>query len=382
MQFIEKNLLKVSLENRVKADIADNRLLGAAIHVCQNGVTLYHDSIGMADPEESLPVTEQTVFRLASMTKPITAAAVMILVERGLLTLDDPVDKFLPAYSSMRISGISEAGECMDLGPACEKPTVRRILSHTSGIGCGKLGAFQIRNMTASDKETLENTVSYFSRQGLSFEPGSKQEYSGFPAYDVLAAIIEIAADEPYECFLKRELLDPCDMQDTTYSPDIAQWGRMAAMHNRVDGKSIVTPMPINTVFEGIPCEHPLAGAGLVSTLNDYSHFASMLLNEGQYCGRQILSADSVREIRSPQVSAAVQPGLQRWGLGVRVITDSLYPYLPVGSYGWSGAYGPHFWIDPTNRITAIYMRNSFFDPGAGSVAGYHFEQDVYSSMR
>ena len=106
-----------------------------------------------------------------------------------------------------------------------------------------------------------------------------------------------------------------------------------------------------------------------------------MLLQKGCYGNERILSEESVEEISKPQVSATIQPGLQQWGLGVRVITSKDYGTLPVGAYGWSGAYGPHFWVDPENRITAIYMKNSRYDPGAGSVTGYHFEEDVYSAI-
>ena len=382
MKNLDALLLTEMLERRLRGDIADQKLFGAALYVSQRGKVLYSGALGTADPAQGMPVTERTLFRLASMTKPITAVAALLLRDRGLLDPDAPVDKYLPEYSAMYIGSLNDRGEVIRTTPAGEKPTVRRILSHTSGIGCGLLGAAQIRAMSASDKATLSDTVSYFSKQPLSFEPGTKQEYSGFPAYDVLTAIIEKVTGERYGAFLKREIFSKCDMPDTAFQPDAGQWRRLAVMHDRTDGHSVSVPTPEGTVFEGIPCSHPLGGAGLVSTLADYSHFAEMLLGEGVFQGRRIITAASVRELCTPQVSKQVQPGLQRWGLGVRVITSPEYPNLPVGSYGWSGAYGPHFWIDPVNGIAAVYLKNSYFDPGAGSVTGYNFEQDVYSCMK
>ena len=381
MKRINVAFLSETLERRVQTDIEEGNIYGSAMHVFQDKEVLYHNGVGTADPVTGSPVTDRTLFRMASMTKPITAVAALILMERGLLRLDDPISEYLPEYAALRLAGTSESGELFDLGPSPRIPTLRSILCHTSGIGSGVTGTAQIRSMTQEAKATLQGTVAYFSRQGLSFIPGTKQEYSGFPAYDVLTAIIEKQAGMTYESFLAQEVFGPCDMPDTTFMPSADQWQRLTVMHDKVDGKSTVTKMKDGTIFEGIPCTHPLGGAGLVSTLSDYSHFARMLLDGGIYGGKRIINQASVLDLRTAQVTKSIQRGLQRWGLGVRIITDQKYPYLPVGTYGWSGAYGPHFWIDPINRIAAVYLKNSKFDPGAGSVTGYHFEQDVYESM-
>ena len=381
MRYLDKPRLRDRLEWRLQKDISENRLFGAALHVFQNGETVYNNAMGFADAAGKIPVTDQTIFRIASMTKPITAVATLILAERNLISLDDCVDKYLPSYSKPTIACIDEEGGLVCAGEAEKVPTIRNILSHTSGIGSGKTGAAQIRRMKPEDKRTLQASVSFFSRQGLSFEPGTRQEYSGFPSFDVLTAIIEEVTDEDYYRFLNREIFLKCEMEDTVFIPGTSQLERMSVMHNRVNGENSVCEMPEGSIFEGIPWGHSLGGAGLVSTLHDYSNFAQMLVQDGIYNGHRILSADSVSQIGTPQVSSAVQPGSQRWGLGVRVIVSDAYKMLPIGSYGWSGAYGPHFWIDPVNRIAAVYMKNSYYDPGAGSVTGYHFEQDVYDCM-
>lgn len=374
MREINRSVLTQKLDSRLALDIEENKLFGAVLHVSQNGRTVYQKAMGTG-------VFEDTVFRIASMTKPITAVAAMILVERGLLRLDDPVERYIHEFYDMRIASVNDKGDLLDSGAAVGKPTIRNILTHTSGIGSGVVGAAQIAKMSAQDRQSVSDTVVYFANQGLSFSPGTKQEYSGFPAYDVLTAIIEKLTGEDYGQFLQREIFSKCNMIDTAFSPNCSQWDRLAVMHNKVDGKNAVVKMPAGCVFERIPCSHNLGGAGLVSTASDYANFAQMLLRKGCYGNTRILSEESVEEISKPQVPAAIQPGLQRWGLGVRVITSRDYGTLPVGAYGWSGAYGPHFWVDPVNRITAIYMKNSRYDPGAGSATGYHFEEDVYSAM-
>jgi CubicO group peptidase (beta-lactamase class C family) len=124
-----------------------------------------------------------------------------------------------------------------------------------------------------------------------------------------------------------------------------------------------------------------LGGAGLVSTLRDYSKFAKLLLNKGKIGDIPLISEETFNLLCTPQVSQGIMPGNARWGLGVRVITDESYPYLPVGSFGWSGAYGSHFWIDPVHKIFAVYMKNSKIDGGAGNESAVKLEKAVYSSF-
>ena len=151
----------------------------------------------------------------------------------------------------------------------------------------------------------------------------------------------------------------------------------MIAMHNRVDGVNCIEKMIENCVFSVVPCTHYLGGAGLVSTLADYSKFAQMLLNKGKTPTKQIIREDTFRLLHTPFVSEDIMPGSERWGLGVRVIVSEDYGTLPVGAFGWSGAYGTHFWIDPINDIAAVYMKNSLFDGGAANESARNFEKAV-----
>ena len=170
-------------------------------------------------------------------------------------------------------------------------------------------------------------------------------------------------------------------MKDTTFIPTDEQWTRVVDMHQQVNGENAVVPMPEGCIFGNVPVTHYLGGAGLVSTLQDYANFAKMLLNDGQGENGKVISKTSVKLLSSPQISTDVMPGNARWGLGVRVITEDNYPFLPVGSFGWSGAYGSHFWIDPVNNVFAVYMKNSFVDGGASNESANKFEKAVYTAL-
>jgi len=381
MKVLDPNLLKTNHENRIFADIKNGIISGSAALIRQNGKVVYKQCFGTTVPGGDIPVTEDTIFRLASMTKPITAAAALLLIARGQLKLHDPVENYLPSYSQMHLAALDADGNLTDAGPAQTKVTVFHLLTHTSGIGTIEAGAKQHSLMTEKDNRTLKNAVDYFSRQGLAFEPFSAQAYSGLAAFDVLARIIEVITGKDYNDFLAQEIFEPCGMKDTTFQPSDDQLKRMITMHNRVDNKSCIGQTFPNCIFCDVPSSHYLGGAGLVSTVTDYSNFAEMLLNKGSFNGRQILPADLIDMMATPHVPENLMPGHERWGLGVRVITSPDYKMLPVSTFGWSGAFGTHFWVDPVNRVTAVYLKNSNYDGGSEALTSKHFEADVHASF-
>ena len=372
MKNLDKAALTCRIEERAAADLAEGRISGVAISVFQAGQELYRGFLGRQSPEGDAPLREDALFRLASMTKPITAVATMILVERGLLSLEDTVDRFYPAFTSMRVrmsDGVFE--------PTTRKITVRQILTHSSGIGSGEAWNDSLKIITDQDRSSVDAFVEFLSRQPLSFVPGTKAEYSGIGAFSVLTGMIQKITGMSYAEFLKKEIFDPCRMVDTAFEPTEEQWARLIVMHDRRDGTSVVGQTFEGCVFERIPASNYLGGAGLIASAEDYFRFAKMLLAGGIYEGNRVLTEASVAEISRPQF---FKKASESWGLGVRVITDGS-GVLPEGSYGWSGAYGTHFWIDPENEIIGIYMKNSRYDGGSGAVTSKHFERDVYVSL-
>ncbi len=378
MNKLNKELLKTNIEKVALHDFENNKVFGSAYCVIEGQDVIYKKCFGTMSVDNAKPVTENTIFRMASMTKPITAVATLILVERGLLSLSDKVSEYLSEFKDIHITQITQSGSLIDLGEAQNEITICNLLTHTSGIGSEPL---KEAKMTDEDMKNLDNAVEFYSQIGLDFEPGTKQQYSPIGAFNVLVKIIEKVTKSDYLDFLKQEIFEPCGMTNTTFILTQEQWENMVAMHNRVDGKNCVEEMIENHVFSVFPCTHYLGGAGLVSTLADYSRFAKMLLNKGKAPTKQIIGEDTFRLLHTPFVSEAIMPGRERWGLGVRVIVSEDYKNLSVGAYGWSGAYGTHFWIDPTNNIAAVYMKNSLSDGGAGNESARNFEKAVNDSL-
>lgn len=381
MKTINPDILKERIEKSVNNDLKENNISGAALAVIQNGKLIYKNCFGATVPCGDIPVKDTTIFRMASMTKPITAVAAMILVERGLIDLDDNVDKYFPEYGQMNVGVFDDDGKLTNSLPAVNKIKIFHLLSHASGLGSGDASEYCFKKMTDTDKKDLDSSVNFYADMPLGFDPFTAQAYSGTAAFNILSAIIEKVSDSDYNTFLKKEIFEPCNMPDTTFTPNDEQWSRIIAMHEKQDGKSCIGNTWNGCVFESYPPTIYLGGAGLISTLNDYCNFALMLLNKGEINGSRIISEKSVAAIATPHIPQNLQPGHERWGLGVRVIVSDEYKYLPVGAFGWSGAYGTHFWIDPINNIAAVYMKNSRYDGGAACRTAQGFEQDVFNSL-
>ena len=376
MRQLDKALLAENIESRMASDLAENNVSGVSLLVKQNGEEVYRNHFGTVSPDCDKVVGEGVIFRLASMTKPITGVAMMTLVDRGLISLDDPVSKYYPALAKPYM--MKEDGVAI---PVDTTITVEHLLTHSSGIGSGNAWKYSPRPITEEDKQNVEAFTSAIAEQPISFVPGTKAEYSPVAAFSLMTGIVQQVTGRDYEEFLHNEIFVPCGMKDTTFVPTADQWARLITMHNKVDGQSVAVKTREGYIFGGIPVTNYLGGAGLVSTLEDYSHFTSLLMNGGVYGGKRILSEESFRSMCTPRIGEKKRNSMRYWGLSVRVITTEEYRVLPVGTFGWSGAYGTHFWIDPVNRIEAIYMKNSAFDGGSGAVTAANFEKDVFAAL-
>lgn len=381
IKHIDPERLAERIETRMKADMDEGHVWGTAVSVCQNGQSLYRRCFGTTVPGGGVPVTDRTIYRMASMTKPVTALAATMLIEEGRLSPDTPIEDFLPEYRNLHLGKVEANGRLGDGGAIQVKPTVHHLLTHSSGIGCGAVYELVRGGMPYEAKRDLNACVSYFSGLPLTFEPGTAQAYSGIAGFDILGRILELVTQTDLEALLRTRIFEPCHMTDTAFEPSESQWARMVAMHDFQKGRATASPTVPGCVFEGIAASHHFGGGGLISTLDDYVRFAEMLLSGGVCQGRRVVSASAIARMSTPQLSATVQPGYKRWGYGVRVIVGEGYRVLPVGAWGWSGAYGTHFWVDPKNRITAVYLKNSRFDGGSGAKTSYHFEEDVHASL-
>ena len=213
MKKLNEKLLKINIEKAAQYDFDNNKVFGSAYCVMQEDTILYRNCFGSTWNNGTEPVTENTLFRLASMTKPITAIATLILVDRGQLSLSDKVIDYLPEFKDIHIKHLTAENEEIDFGKAENEITISHLLTHTSGFGSDDAKA---RKMTDEDKKTIDNTLKFHCEAGLDFEPGTKQKYSGTGAFDVLVKIIEKITRIDYLTFLNREIFEPCEMVNTT----------------------------------------------------------------------------------------------------------------------------------------------------------------------
>lgn len=370
MRKLNSRRLRENIEKRINADIEACRVGGATVSVMQNDEIVYEGIFGVKNCETGEELKPDTIFRIASMTKPVTAAAVLIEMSRKHLSVDDLVSDYLPEYGDMDVGRI-EDGRPIVTGHADVPLRIYHLLSHTSGIATGNIGDLRFM-MSPEQKSTMQGVVGFYAGQPLGFEPLSAQMYST-TSFDVAARIIELTSGMPFDRYLEKELYAPLGMKDTTFAPTPEQFGRLICLHNLDNGRSVNVPGIPGCVFGDYALTYTGAGAGLASTLKDYQAFAQMLLHRGD----GIIAPELVDRMASQNIPSSIMPGNQKWGLGVRVITEESYRYLPVGTFGWSGAYGTHFWVDPADSVTAVYMKNSVYDGGSGAVTAANFEKDV-----
>lgn len=380
MKYLNKEILKKNIESRVYDDMENGRVDGVSVIVCQNKERVYENTFGSIVPGSGKnDLTLDNIYRLASMTKPISGVAAMIAIEKGYFSPDDDVCKYLDGFKNLDVAHV-ENGEIVIDEKANRNVKIRDCLTHSSGIGTGEVGDKIFATVPFYNGITLSEVVDFYSDKPLAFHPGTSQFYSPLVGIDIVARIIEVKSGMSYGEFLKAEIFDKLDMNDTTFKPTCEQWDRMVKMHDLKDGKAVTIPTVDGCVFNGLPISYESASAGLASTPNDYMKFANMLI-DGTYNGKTIVKKELLAEMTRPQLPHEVMPFHEIWGYTVRVIVSEEYKRLNVGTFGWSGAFGTHFFVDPENKIAAVYMKNSAYDGGAGATTANNFEFDVTSAM-
>ena len=383
MKTADAGLLKAILDNRLADDLETNRISGAQLIVRQNGNVVYQTTVGYQDAQAKTPLREDAMFRLASLTKPVTGVAALIAMERGWFGLEDKVEDYLPQFCDMKVAGLENGRPVID--HAAHQPLrIWHLLSHCSGMMAEcPLGHIIFELTPRSAFRSIDSAVNYCAGQPLAFDPTEYTAYSGYAAFDTVAKIIEMKSGQSYAEFVRQNIFMRLGLSDLTFTPSEEQWGRMITMTDRASGRGSVNVDMGRHTFERFPLTYTCAGASLTGTLHDYSIFAEMLRGRGSYQNVQIFSPELLEELRKPRVplSTPNRDPISSWGLGVRVV-DQL-SHLPVGSFGWSGAYGTHFWVDTENEISAVYLRNSrWYDSHGGGEIGLQFEKDVMACLK
>ena len=364
------------IENNFIEHINKKRLTGIACGIYQGEEEIYRGFFGYHDCAQTKPLNENAIFRLASMTKPVTATAILIAEERGWLKLDDPVGKYIKGFRHDGVGRMCDG--VIEYVQNAREITIRDCLTHSSGLGSGCVGNYQFAQKSAPS--TLKENVFGWNGLLLDFAPGTEQGYSALVAFELLAYIVEIVSGIPFEMFLQTEIFDPLGMKDTGYRLTDENKHRLVEMSRTTNDGGLECVDFGWKGFETFVEGYTGGSAGLFSTLDDYSKFVRMLASNGCFLGKRILSQASVKKMRTAQLGLDI-PGISvyfNWGLGVRVceMQGENQP-LSDGSFGWSGAYGTHFWVEPKTGRSAVLMLNKADVGGSGSPYSYEFEKLV-----
>ena len=341
------------LQRRIDAhDIA-----GAVTLVARNGRIVHFETHGLMDIETNRPMARDAIFRMASMSKPVTGTAIMMLAEEGKLRLTDPVSKFIPEFKDLKVA-VAKAGSTPNAPqfytvPADREITIRDLLTHTSGLVSGPISTAEAAKLGRKPTDTLADYIPRLASVPLEFQPGSRWSYTPGAGFDTLGRIVEIVSGQTFDVFLKQRIFDPLGMKDTFFSPPEDRLQRIATNYRK-------TAKGLEKLPDPGPTKYFSGAGGLRSSADDYVLFGQMLANGGQLNGKRLLSPRSV-ELMSSVFVPDTLPGRPRgegFGLSVRVVSDSAArnTFLSKGSYAWSGAFGTHFWVDPKQKMVAIYL--------------------------
>ncbi len=373
------------ISETVRQHIAARDVAGVVTLVARRGRIVHHEAQGMRNIETMTPMAKDDIFRLASMSKPITGAVVLMLVEEGKLRLADPVSRFLPEFRSPKMAverpragragGAGGETPAFDTVSAPREITIQDLLTHTSGLVSGGLGA-----ATAPMRSPTDTLASYIPKLGavpLDFAPGTLWRYSGQAGFDVLSRIVEIVSGQTYDQFLKQRLFDPLGMKDTGFTADAAREARLPMLYQRTGPNLVAQPRETTrTYFSG--------AGGLMASAEDYLQFAQMMLNGGEMNGRRFLSPRTIALMTTNHTGDKVNGQFGRpargmgFGLSVQVVQDPVAADLRVskGAYGWAGGTGVSFWIEPEEQMVSI-----FFIQGSGGATRPDVEHAVRQAI-
>ena len=382
---------------RFDAYVDEGKIPGYLVLIARRGKAAYLHRYGLRDVEAALPVEEDTIFRIYSMTKPITSVAVLTLYERSLLHLDDPASEYIPGFGELEIYASGDE-HSWRTAPAEREMSIRDLLTHTSGLTYGHMHAHPVdamyrqRRFFEDAEMTLEDFAAGLSELPLLFSPGTRWSYS--VATDVLGCIIEVISGKRLDQYFADEILAPLGMVDTAFTIAPDKVGRFAANYERDGAGFRLIDQPGESSYASQP-KLPSGGGGLISTANDYLRFAQMLLNKGEFQGERILSRRTVElmtsnhlpggcdlanmgyTIHSDTRSEGVGMGLGArhnlrrggartetrhegvgFGLGGSVLLDPAAAQILAspGEFAWGGAASTFFWIDPREEMTAIFL--------------------------
>lgn len=374
--------VKTRIDSTLKGMIDAGKIAGVSALIFEKDNEVYYNAFGYADREAKVPMDRNTLVRIYSMTKPVTGTALMQLYERGAFQLDDPISKYAPEFTNMKVYDTIDASGRIKLVAAKRPITIRDLTRHTSGFARAEHP--QLGEMVkAADVMNNENSLAEMAKKlaslPLAFNPG--EEWSYGISVDVQAYLVERISGKPFDQYVKENILQRLGMNETAYVPK--ELKRLAAMYRKGDdGQLTRIPDDEANIFNGRDWPLKPGGFGLTSSLDDYMRFARMLVNDGRLDTSIILKQETVRLMATNQLPDSVTkrmwlPSKGQVGFGIDFAVRLRPPATAeenngvVGEFFWDGAASTLFWIDPVNKITAVLF-----------VQVFPFNQELHKKFR
>ncbi|MBN8878984.1 MAG: beta-lactamase family protein [Sphingobacteriales bacterium] len=384
------------IDNLLQEYIDKKWVGGATAIVVKDGKIIYYKALGLSDLDNKTAMKKDAIFRIASQTKAITSVAIMMLYEEGKLLLDDPVSRYIPSFANQKVlDKFNEADSSYTTVPAKRPVTIRDLLTHTSGIGYAQIGSKEATAIYAKNGiwggigvengMILGDKIKVLGTLPLLHQPGEQWTY-GLNS-DVLGYVIEVLSGMSLDVFFKTRIFEPLGMKDTYFYLPKEKYSRLVTLNTEDKNREVVTMKEslnisgkININYPAAPGTYYSGGGGLSSTALDYAIFMQMLVNNGEYNGKRILSPFAIRMMTTSQFDKLNWPDT-KMGLGFSLYTDKSVARSPLspGSFEWGGMFSSTYWIDPKEKLVAQLFLNQY--PNSHGEIHDKFKVAVYQTL-
>lgn len=386
------------IDKLVQQYIDSGWITGAIAIVAKNGNIVYNKAIGYDDKEKNKPLQKDAIWRIASQTKAITSVGVMMLYEDGKLLLDDAISKYIPAFRKPNVlDKFNKADSSFTTVPAKREITIRDLLTHTSGIDYAQIGSETAVAIYSKAGVVggiglkgglLKDNILKLAALPLLHQPGEKFTY-GLNT-DVLGYLIEVVSGMSLDAYFTKYIFAPLGMKDTYFYIPKEKQNRLAMLHSDDQTKHVVNTAEIISVNGTFYRDYPIldggsfysGGGGLVSTAYDYTVFMQMLLNEGEYNGKHLLSKNTIRLMTMNQIGNINLGRTGKFGLGFQIVTDvdQSRNTVSLGTFSWGGMFASSYWIDPKEKIVAQFVLQQY--PFSHGDIAEKFKVAVYQALQ
>ncbi|TXJ24705.1 MAG: class A beta-lactamase-related serine hydrolase [Chitinophagaceae bacterium] len=384
------------IDNLLQEYIDKKWVGGATAIVVKDGKIIYYKALGLSDLDNKTAMKKDAIFRIASQTKAITSVAIMMLYEEGKLLLDDPVSRYIPSFANQKVlDKFNEADSSYTTVPAKRPVTIRDLLTHTSGIGYAQIGSKEATAIYAKNGiwggigvengMILGDKIKVLGTLPLLHQPGEQWTY-GLNS-DILGYVIEVLSGMSLDVFFKTRIFEPLGMKDTYFYLPKEKYSRLVTLNTEDKNREVVTMKEslnisgkININYPAAPGTYYSGGGGLSSTALDYAIFMQMLVNNGEYNGKRILSPFAIRMMTTSQFDKLNWPDT-KMGLGFSLYTDKSVARSPLspGSFEWGGMFSSTYWIDPKEKLVAQLFLNQY--PNSHGEIHDKFKVAVYQTL-